>query len=64
MKSGMHIGPEVISEMKEKTMSLAIPRGMSFRTALIHAGEIDASVVRQGYFDYLISFGDLLNEKE
>jgi hypothetical protein len=60
MKTGARIGREVIDEVREKVTRLERPRGLSVRTVLMYEGELDPAVARQGYFDKIVSFGDLL----
>lgn len=60
IKSGAFIGVEVIPEMKEKIERINVPRGTSIRTVLIHASDVDPKVVRDDFFDRIISFQDLL----
>lgn len=35
------------------------PRGLSIRTALVYAGELDPEVAEHGYFDALVPIEDL-----
>lgn len=60
MKASERITASVIDQVKEKAMRLAAPKGISIRTVLIFEGEIEPSVIRQGYFDYLVPFKELL----
>jgi AAA+ ATPase superfamily predicted ATPase len=60
MKSGVFVGIETISEVKEKMKRIAVPRGTSMRIVLIHAGDIDSKVLQAGFFDCIVTFQDLL----
>lgn len=59
IKSSAFVGINVIAEMNEKIKRISIPRDTSIRTVLIHAGEVDTNVVREDFFDRIISFQDL-----
>jgi hypothetical protein len=50
----------VISEVQEKIARLSMPRHMSYRPVLIHAGAIAESIAEQEYFASVIDFGDLM----
>jgi uncharacterized protein len=60
MKASERITASVIDQVKEKALRLAVPKGISIRTVLIFEGEIEPSVLQQGYFDYLVPFKELL----
>jgi AAA+ ATPase superfamily predicted ATPase len=60
IKAGMRIGAGIIDEVKEKAMRLSVPGGISIRTVLVYEGELEPTVSRQGYFDFLVPFGELL----
>ncbi|MBN1127375.1 MAG: hypothetical protein JXA71_00205 [Chitinispirillaceae bacterium] len=64
IKGGQVISAGIIAEMQEKTARLKIPRSISVRQVLIHAGEVEPTVERQGYFDYIVPFENLLTAKE
>ena len=55
------LAPTVISEVQEKIDRLSLPRHMSYRPVLIHAGPIAESIAEQDYFSSVIDFGELLN---
>jgi hypothetical protein len=50
----------VISEVQEKIARLSMPRHMSYRPVLIHAGAIAESIPEQEYFASVIDFGELM----
>ena len=50
----------VISDVQEKIARLSMPRHMSYRPVLIHAGAVAESVAEQDYFASLIDFGELM----
>jgi AAA+ ATPase superfamily predicted ATPase len=60
IKTGARITADVIDEVREKVLRLAVPKGISVRTVLIYEGDIEPALPRQGYFDYLVPFEDLL----
>lgn len=60
VKSGAYTGLSSIIEVKDKISRIRVPAGMSVRTALIHAGDIDPKVEQEGFFDTIIHFQDLL----
>ncbi len=51
----------VITDMQEKIARLSMPRHMSYRSVLIHAGAVADSIAEQEYFSSVIDFGELLN---
>ena len=55
------IGLEVIEEVKAKINALEVPKHMSFRPVLIHAGEVRAEVREADYFDKMIDWGQLIS---
>jgi uncharacterized protein len=55
------IDRSVIGEVREKVRRLKIPGDLSVRTALIYQGELQAGIEEDGYFDFLIPFGELLD---
>ena len=50
----------VISEVQVKIARLSMPRHMSYRPVLIHAGAIAESIAEQEYFASVIDFADLM----
>ena len=50
----------VISDVQEKIARLSMPRHMSYRPVLIHAGAIAESIPEQEYFASVIDFGELM----
>jgi len=64
MKSSAFVSSEVINEVKEKINRLLVPPGLSIRTVLIHAGELDPKIEKDCFFDSIISFQDLLITKD
>lgn len=60
MKCRKSIGTEAIDEMQKKVLALNPPKGQSVRTALIHEGECSRALLKEGYFDHVIPFHDML----
>ncbi len=56
--SSSEVGTQVISEMKEKTANISLPKGMSIRPVLIHVNGVSDGVVDSGLFDYIIDFSN------
>jgi len=56
--------PTVISEVQEKIAHLDIPRHISYRPVLIHAGNVSENIAEQEYFSSMIDFGELLTSVE
>jgi uncharacterized protein len=50
----------VISDVQEKIARLSMPRHVSYRPVLIHAGAIAESIAEQEYFASVIDFGELM----
>jgi len=50
----------VISDVQEKIARLSMPRHMSYRPVLIHAGAIAEGIAEQEYFASMIDFGELI----
>jgi len=60
MKFRKRTGVEVIDEVKQKVARLKLPKGQSFRTVLIHSGELDPAVEASDYFDFIIPSDELV----
>lgn len=60
MKFRKRTGAEVIDEMKEKVTRLKLPKGQSFRTVLIHSGELDPAIEASDYFDFIIAADEMV----
>ena len=60
VKRRIRIGREVEDEMQEKISRFPRRRGISLRTALVYEGELDEKVIRDGFFDAIIPFADIL----
>ena len=60
IKRQLHIGREIIDEVREKCRRLRKPRDVSLRTALVYEGELEPSIEADGYFDAIIPFSQLL----
>ncbi|MBN1983020.1 MAG: ATP-binding protein [Chitinivibrionales bacterium] len=60
IKAGTYIGAGIIDEVKEKTLRLVVPKGISIRTVLIYEGDLEQTIQRQGYFDFIVPFQELL----
>ena len=54
------IGTKVIDEVKEKIARLSIPRFVSIRPILIHAGDVRPIVQESDYFDQIIDWTELM----
>ena len=54
------IGPEIEREVREKIARLRAPEGLSVRTALVYEGTLDPAIRADGFFDAVVSSGDLL----
>ena len=57
------IGKEVIEEVQRKIEALAIPKNVSFRPVLVHAGEVSSEVKKLDYFDKIIDWTERLSAK-
>jgi hypothetical protein len=55
------IDASVLSDVKRKVSYLPIKQLTSIRPVLIYAGKLENSVIREDYFDRVVSFTDLLN---
>ena len=51
-----HIAQNCVEEVQEKIRRLKLPKGTPCRTALVYHGELDAGIVDEDYFDYLVPF--------
>ena len=60
IKRRREIGPAVEREVRAKLDRLRVPEGLSLRTALVYEGTLDSSVRADGFFDAIVSAGDLL----
>lgn len=58
-KDPIHVG--VTREVQEKLRRLQIPRGMSYRPVLIHAGQLSSALEADGFFSATINLAQLLN---
>ena len=58
------VPPTVISDVQEKIARLSMPRHMSYRPVLIHAGAIAESITEQEYFSSVIDFGELMTSAD
>ena len=54
----------VISDVQQKIVRLSMPRHMSYRAVLIHAGAIAESIAEQEYFASVIDFGELMTSAD
>jgi hypothetical protein len=52
----------VITDVQEKIARLSMPRHMSYRPVLIHAGGPAENIVEQEYFASVIDFSELLEQ--
>ena len=60
MKRQREIGREVIDEVAAKVEKIPRRAGVSIRTALVYEGHLAPIVEADGYFDAIVSFGQLL----
>jgi hypothetical protein len=58
------VPPTVISDVQKKIARLSVPRHMSYRPVLIHAGAIAESIAEQEYFSSVIDFGELMTSAD
>lgn len=49
-----------MDEVKQKVARLKLPPGHSFRTVLIHSGELDPAVEASDYFDFIIAVDEMV----
>lgn len=63
LKFRKRTGIEVVDEVKQKVARLKLPPGHSFRTVLIHSGELDPAVEASDYFDFILPADEWLNSK-
>ena len=61
MKRRKYIGSEVADEVAAKIEALSLPRSISVRTALVYEGELHPAIAAEGFFDALVSIGDLMH---
>jgi len=54
------IGTEIEEELAQKLAAFPRRRGVSVFTALVYEGELTPSVVRDGVFDFIVPFGEML----
>jgi hypothetical protein len=52
----------VVNEVKQKAARLKLPRGQSFRTVLIHSGELDPAAEASDYFDSILNAEEWLGQ--
>ena len=55
------ISKAVINEVQEKIERLKLPKGISARPVLIYSGGLAAGIEKEGFFDRLLHFDELLN---
>lgn len=60
IKRRREIGVEIEAEVEAKVRALALPRGVTVRTALVYDGRLSPQVPARGYFDALVSAEELL----
>lgn len=60
IKFRRQIDKSIITEMRERVEALDVPRALSVRTGLIHQGDLHPDIQPSDYFDFLVSFEDLL----
>lgn len=63
IKCRLKIGAEITTELQEKIARLKPPGTLSVRTVLIYQGVIDQALQKEGYFDWIVSFKDMLNAR-
>ena len=54
IKRRREIPASIVDEVQAKIDRLPLRRGLSVRTALVYDGELAPSVVRRGWFDFLV----------
>ena len=54
------VPPSVIPDVQRKIARLSMPRHMSYRPVLIHAGAMAESIAEREYFSSVIDFGELM----
>ena len=59
VKRRREIGVDVVDSVAEKVSRLRVARGTSVRTALVYEGRLSPAVKEEGFFDFLVSAGDL-----
>ncbi|MCB1226749.1 MAG: AAA family ATPase [Verrucomicrobiales bacterium] len=62
MKLRQVVPKSTITEVKEKVRRLKLPRGQSYRTVLVYAGELESGLAEEDYFDCLVPFESLLRD--
>lgn len=62
IKRRLKVTDAVEDEVEAKLERLKVRKGISKRTALVYAGSLSQKVVDDGYFDFIVSVEDLLNE--
>ena len=62
IKRRREIPAGIIEEVKSKIDRLPLRRGLSVRTALVYDGELAPSVIRRGWFDFLVPADTLLGQ--
>ena len=62
IKRRKSIALSVTDEVREKVDCLPQDRRLSIQTALVYEGVLDPRVENEGYFDFLVPFGRLLEE--
>lgn len=60
IKRRNRITDAVEEEVEEKLRRLKVQKGMSRRTVLVYSGNLSQKVIDDGYFDFLVSAGQLL----
>ena len=60
IKRRREISADIIEEVQAKIDRLPLRRGLSVRTALVYDGDLAPSVVRRGWFDFLVPADTLL----
>ncbi len=58
--SSSNVGMEVVHQMREKQERIALSRGWSIRSALIHVNGVTAEVRQSQVFDHIVDFSELL----
>lgn len=61
LKCRRSVGVEVIDDVKKKVEKLKLPKGQSFRTVLVHTGQLDTAVEESDYFDVIINADEWLS---
>lgn len=60
IKRRREIGVEVEKEVAAKVKALSVPKDVTVRTALVYEGHLSPQVDARGYFDAIVSIGEII----